>query len=240
MKILKNILEIFFPTHCISCEKIISQDALFCSDCWQKLQFITNPKCKICSYPFDVEISFVEPICSRCLIKKPFYDKAITIFRYNKIIRKIIGDLKYRDQTFLAKKLGKILAEKAKSEIIEADIIIAIPLHKKRLQKRKFNQVTMICKNLDKSKFISDFLQRRLNTIPQIQLRKKEREKNLKRVFIVNKKYLDLVKDKKILLLDDVMTTGATLDNCAKELKRRGAKEVKVLTIAKTVFHSAV
>lgn len=232
-----KILSIFFPSHCISCEKIISKEALFCSDCWQKLQFISEPKCQICSYPFEVEIKFLQPLCSRCLVKKPSFDSVITIFRYNEILRKAIGDLKYRDQTFLAKKFAGILAKKIKSEIEDCDILCIAPLHINRLRKRKFNQVAIIAKSLCQEKFIPDLLWRVVDTIPQVQLRKKQREKNLKKVFLVNRKYRELVKGKKILLLDDVMTTGATLDNCAKVLKKCGAKKVIVAVIAKTIFN---
>lgn len=245
MKILKKILEIFFPSHCVFCEKIISKDALFCNDCWPKLQFITDPKCKICSYPFEFQICHdtADLICSNCLVKKPSYDKSFTIFRYNYILKKVVSNLKYRDQTFLAKKFARILFDKVKNEIVDCDLIIAAPLHLKRLKKRKFNQAGLLAKEISKfskqSKFIPDFLIRVKNTRPQIELRKKQREKNLKRAFLVNKKYRELVKGKKILLIDDVMTTGATVENCAKELKRRGAKEVLVLTIAKTVFNSS-
>jgi len=239
-KFLKKIVEIFFPSHCLACEKIVSKEALFCSDCWPKLQFITDPKCKICSYPFEVEISHMQPLCSKCLMKKPSYDKSIVIFRYNRFIKKIIGNLKYRDQTFLAKKFAKILCEKIRNDIAAYDLIVATPLHQKRLRKRKFNQAVLLCRELLKffpeKKFIPDFLVRVKNTKPQVELRKKEREKNLKRAFLVNKKYREEARGKKILLLDDVMTSGATVENCAKELKRRGAKEVVVLAIAKTVF----
>lgn len=240
MNFFKKILEIFFPSHCVSCEEIISKDALFCSDCWQKLQFITEPKCEICSYPFEVEIKFQSPQCARCLAKRPFYDSSITIFRYNDIIRKAISDLKYNDQIFLAKKFAKILSQKAASKIDDCDLIVAVPLHALRLRKRKFNQAVFLAKNLQKFfphlKFFPDFLFRTKNTTPQVELRSKQRATNLKRAFLLNKKYLEEVKNKKILLIDDVMTTGATLDNCAKELKRKGAREIVVLTIAKTIF----
>lgn len=148
--------------------------------------------------------------------------------------------MKYRDKNFLAKKFAKILYEKIRSEIATYDLIVAVPLHQKRLRKRKFNQAVLLCRELlkffPKKNFYPDFLIRVKNTKPQVELRKKEREKNLKRAFLVNKKYRDEVMGKKILLVDDVMTTGATLENCAKELKRRGAKEVVSLVVAKTVF----
>ncbi len=235
-----KLVEAFFPSHCLACEKIISRDGLFCSECWLKLQFVTDPKCKICSYPFEIEIAHASPLCSKCLIKKPSYDKLLTIFRYNHVIKKIIGSFKYRDQTFLAKKFSKILADKARSEIVDCDFIVAVPLHPKKLRERKFNQAVFLCRNLLKffpeKIFYPEMLLRMKNTRPQVELRKKEREKNLKRAFLVKPKYRDLVSGKKILLVDDVATTGATLENCAKELKRCGAKEVVVLTIAKTIF----
>lgn len=238
MSFLTKILEIIFPSHCVACEKIVSARALFCHACWPKLQFISEPKCAICSYPF--EFQGLSLLCGKCLNKKPAFDKAISVFRYNEILRKIIGDLKYRDQTFLAKKFAPILFEKARKEINDCDIIIAVPLHFKRLRKRKFNQAVLLAKVLAKSapqlKFFPDFLLRTKHTKPQIELKKKERENNLKNIFVVNEKYLGIIKGKKILLLDDVTTTGATLENCAKVLKKRGAKKVVALTIAKTAF----
>jgi ComF family protein len=238
MKILK-FLEVIFPSHCISCEKIISREGLFCSSCWQKLQFITEPKCKICSYPFEFELSS-DLICGRCLEKKPSFDKVITIFRYNEILRKIISDLKYRDQIFLAKKLARILVNKVKDEIDDKTLLAVVPLHKKRLRKRKFNQSILIGFHLKKLlpnlKFYPDLLEKITDTKPQARLTKKQRQENLKQVFFVRKKYLHLVKNKKILLLDDVMTTGTTLEKCAKELKVKDVREVVAVTLAKTAI----
>jgi ComF family protein len=238
MNFLTKILEIIFPSHCLACEKIVSTSALFCENCWPKLQFISEPKCAICSYPF--EFQGLNLLCAKCLSKKPSFDKAISVFRYNHILRKIIGDLKYRDQTFLAKKFAPILFAKAKKEIDDCDIVIAVPLHFKKLRKRKFNQAVLLAKNLLKLApqlvFFPDLLLKSKHTRPQIELKKQERENNLKNIFVVNKKYTGIVRGKKILLLDDVTTTGATLENCAKILKKCGAKKVVVLTVAKTAF----
>ena len=238
MKILKNFLEIIFPSHCLACEKIVNRDGLFCSECWPKLQFICEPKCQICAYPF--EFQGLSLLCAKCLTKRPSFDKAVVLFRYNHILRKIISSLKYRDQTFLAKKFARLLFDKAKSEIADCDLMIAVPLHVKRLRKRKFNQAILLAKNLLKfapdKNFITDFLVRIKDTKPQVELKKKERENNLKNAFAVNAKYLKEVRGKKILLIDDVTTTGATFENCAKILKKHGAKKVVVLAIAKTAL----
>lgn len=238
MKIFKNFVKIIFPSHCLACEKIISADGLFCANCWPKLQFISEPKCAICAYPF--EFQGLSLLCAKCLTKKPSFDKSVAIFRYNWVIRKIISSLKYRDQTFVAKKFARLLFDKAKNEIAACDLIIAVPLHYKRLKKRKFNQAILLAKNLSKfapeKKFYVDFLVRIKHTKPQVELKKKERENNLKNAFALNEKYLQLVRGKKIILIDDVTTTGATLENCAKVLKKSGAIEVVTLVIAKTAL----
>lgn len=236
MKILKNILAVFFPSHCLACEKIISKDALFCSICWQKLQFITEPKCEICCHPFEETSQNSTIICSKCLLKKPSFDKAIAIFRYNYVLRKIITALKYHDQTFLAKKLANILYTKSQSEIANADFLTAVPLYKKRLYKRKFNQAVLLGRNLAKEKFIPDLLIKKIDTSPQIKLTKKQREDNLRQAFLLNPKYQNLIKNKTVILLDDVMTTGSTVENCAKELKKKGAQKVVVLVVARTII----
>lgn len=238
MKIVKLIREILFPSHCLACEKIISADGLFCHKCWPKLQFISEPKCQICAYPF--EFQGLSLLCAKCLVKRPSFDKAVALFRYNHIIRRIISSLKYRDQTYLAKKFARLLFDKAKNEIEACDIVAVVPLHVKRLRKRKFNQAALLAKYMLKLApekiFYPDLLRRTKHTKPQIELKKTERENNLKNVFEVAEKYRTKIRGKTILLIDDVTTTGATLENCSKALKKYGAKKVVVLVIAKTAF----
>jgi ComF family protein len=238
MKILKKLLAIIFPNHCLYCEKIISLDGIFCATCWPKLEFISEPKCSICAYPF--EFQGLNLLCGKCLNKRPSFDKVEVVFRYNKILRKVISSLKYRDQTFIAQKFARLLFSKSANEISDCDFVIIVPMHKKRLQKRKFNQAFLLAKSLlkiaQKKDFYPDFLVRTKNTKPQVELKKIERENNLKNVFEINKKYANYAKNKNILLIDDVMTTGATLENCAKTLKKAGASKVTALVIAKTAI----
>ncbi len=248
IKPLIKILGIFFPNHCLSCETIINKEALFCSSCWPKLQFITDPKCKICAYPFEIELigKSANLPCGSCIKDKPSFDKIITVFRYNEVIKKIVGDLKYRDQTFIAKKLAKLLFEKIRPELADIDLVSIIPLHFNKIKKRKFNQAMLLLKPLKQlsSKhqinfppIINDLIFRAKDTQSQVKLTQKQRQSNIKKAFLLNKKYKDLVAGKTILLIDDVMTTGATIEACAKLLKKRGAKKVVVLTLAKTVFN---
>ncbi len=156
------------------------------------------------------------------------------------IIKKIVGDLKYRDSTYLAKKFSDLLSNKLRNESSDFDIITCVPLHKKRLRQRKFNQAAFLCKNLLKylpqTSFYPDLLIRTKDTKAQVELKKTQREKNLVAAFTINKKYSKIIENKRILLVDDVITTGATLENCSYILKKFGASNVVALTIAKTVF----
>jgi ComF family protein len=223
------------------CNKQIDENALFCSEDWKKLEFITDPKCKICSHPFEFSSDKNDLLCAKCLSKKPFFDQVDTIFKYNQQIKKIIGDLKYRDATFLAKKFAEMLFSKISKTLETVDLIIPIPLHKKKLRERKFNQAVLIAKNLGKiceKKILLDCLKRNKYNISQVRLTEKARTKNLQNVFFVEKKYHNILCNKTILLLDDVMTTGTTVNRCARLLKKFKAKKIIVATIAKTIKHN--
>lgn len=234
----------------MACQKIINFEATFCVECWKKISFITSPKCNICSNPFEfktIEKNYIDDdqnlICSGCIAKKPFYDKSIILLSYNKIFKKIISDLKYNDQTFIAKKLAHFLKKNTAINSAKFDLATIVPLHKSRLRDRKFNQSALIAKNLidkkDQSKLLLDLLIRVKKTSSQVGLSKRKRNENLKSAFILNSKYQKLVSNKSILLIDDVMTTSATINNCAKILKKNGAKEVIVFCIAKTIFNKS-
>src|SRR3989338_7319471 len=240
-KLFKKILNLILPNRCLTCNVIISQDALFCSDHFKELQFITEPKCKICSYPFEYSIDSKQNlICAPCLTKKPFFDDSITVFRYNEVLKKAILEMKYYDNNLLAKRFAQILIKKIAPIASNYDFLVAVPLHKKRLKERKFNQAVLICKFLKKEfphfKFYPDLLIRTKFTKTQTSLNKKQREKNLQNIFEIKEKYCQKIIGKNILLIDDVITTGNTLNGCAKILKKVKSKKITIVTIAKTVF----
>ncbi len=239
MFLIKKILELIFPNRCLTCQQMIGPDGLFCNDDWQKLQFITEPKCKICAYPFEFTVgTHQDLLCPQCLVKRPSFDSVVTLFRYNDQIKKIIADLKYYDATHLSKKFAKMLLAKIAPQLDKYDLIVAVPLHKKRLRERKFNQASLLCRAILKDaknlKFHHDILLRTKYSKAQARLTKENRQKNLTNIFKMNEKYS--VKGKNIILVDDVMTTGSTLEGCAKVLKKAGAGKIMVVTIAKTIL----
>ena len=234
MNIIKKIIDIIFPHLCISCEKITTEDNFFCTDCLPKIEKIKDPKCSKCSLPFDIEI-IKNSICGLCFKKKLFYDKVTPIFVYDNIIANAISNFKYKDQPNLGKKFTKLILNELSNELENFDYIIPVPLHKNKLTKRKYNQSAIIAKLICKKKYIPDLLFRVFDNISQVKLKKNERQKNLKHAFRLNTKYQNLIKGKTIIIIDDVITTGATINYCSKELKRNGVKKVIVIAIAKRI-----
>jgi len=237
--ILKNIKQVFFPSTCLYCQKIISYDGLYCLNCFLKLKFISPIKCKICSLPFAKQEKFdTDTICINCLNKKPFYDETHVIYIYNYIIGQAILDLKFNDKTYIAYKIANFIKINFKNVVEECDFIVSVPMHHKKLQLRKFNHANLIARNINKKKYFVNLLIRQKNNPTQLGLKKNKRKANLRKTFRVNHKYFDKIKNKKILLIDDVMTTGTTLNYCSKALKKAGVKKISVIVFAKTLEKS--
>jgi ComF family protein len=219
------------------CNKIID-NGNFCADDWQKIHFLQKPACSICFHPFEFKVD-EEMTCAACLQRRPSYFKAISAINYDENSKILITNFKYFDQISIAKYFAQTMLNQAKDIMPDIDIICPVPLHKLRLIKRRYNQAALLTKNLSKlsgKKTILDLLIRTKNVKPQASLRKKSRQRNVIGIFALNKKYLEEIKEKNILLIDDVITTGATLEACSRVLKKAKIGRVYVLTIAKTVI----
>lgn len=233
---LQTLTQIIFPKSCLKCNKIII-NGLFCTNCWKEIEFITEPFCQICHFPFEYKLDN-NSLCASCSVKKPTYNKLITAVKYNEIISYLIGRFKFFDQTYMAKNLYQLIEPKLQEFINEIDIICAVPLDRTRLKKRKYNQSLLLSKFIAKKyniKLVGDLLIRIKKGRYQIGLNKNARINNVKNAFIVNEKYLSLIKDKNILLIDDVVTTGATIDNCSKVLNKN-CKNIFAAAIAKRML----
>ncbi len=205
---------------------------------WNKLQFLQNPACDICFQPFEFEVSG-QITCGKCLQKRPEYFKALAVLNYDETSRSLITKFKYFDQTNLAKYFAELMFKQAKEILPDIDFIAPIPLHKFRIIQRKYNQSALLAKNIAASggkKMLLDLLIRTKNNKPQASLNQKMRKQNVAGIFKVKEKYLSEIKGKNILLVDDVITTGATAESCCKVLKKSGAEKIYVLTLAKTTL----
>ncbi|MDF2965537.1 MAG: competence protein [Rickettsiaceae bacterium] len=209
-------------------------DNMLCSSCWSKYSFITKPYCICCGFPFSFEIEG-QLLCGKCIKSPPYFDKARYLFKYNQDSKKLIHALKYNDQTHLAKIFAKLQNNIYSSEILQYDLIIPVPMHWLKRMFRMYNQASLLAKELGRLTNISvsyDNLVKYRWTKAQSTLKKDARQKNLQGSFTVREP--TLLKGKKVILIDDVLTTGATVKECSKLLKKNGVKDIMVLTIAAT------
>lgn len=243
MKILKTIeeytnalLDLIYPskTICFMCNNTLEKDTKYglCHNCYNNLPFIPDHHCIKCSTP----LRMIEdgPTCEQCTNSNYYFDRAISIVKYEKNVKTLIYRLKYSNHTYLATFIGYIMADKLKQEGIEADLIIPVPLYKGKEKERGFNQATLVSKYIAEKTNIPlniDALIRTKNTKVMYNLTKGERLENVENAFkIINQ---GVIIDKEILLIDDIFTTGSTVNACSKELINNGAKSVTVLTFAR-------
>ncbi|MBF8246842.1 MAG: ComF family protein [Rickettsia sp.] len=236
--LIKKILDIFlflFPSTCLLCHKLIEDDVSFCFDCWKKIDFISNFYCKICGK--KILISDNESyICASCIFAKPKFTIARFLFIFDKNTQKMIYEFKYHDKTHLSKHFAKLLLARYRSNFDDIDIIIPVPMHNIKKLYRKYNPAEILAKDIAKKmskKFLADVLVKTKFTKSQTYFTKKQRLLNIRNSIKANSKYnLD---NKKILLVDDVYTTGVTADICAQILlKKFKFSEVRFCAIART------
>lgn len=236
--IFQKAIDFAIPLTCPYCGNIIDSQQVLCNECFQKIQFISGNKCYRCGRPLPTfEVNTNEKmLCGACLEKRPVYDQARSVFIYDSFSREAILRLKYSDRTDLRRFFVHFMLKAGKELFVKTDIITPVPLHWHRKLKRMYNQADvlgeLLAQKLNKP-YHSYLLARQKNTHSQEHKSAQERLKNVQGAFRVNKP--ELVKNKTILIIDDVFTTGATVSACAKELKKYGAKAVYVLTIAQVI-----
>lgn len=228
-------LDLLLPPQCPMCKSPTSTAHGICGQCWNKLTFITDPYCKCCGNPFEIsQTDDDETTCVVCLKTPPTYDQARAALVYNDNSRRLIVPFKHSDRTSILPILVKMLKQSGNNILQEADLYIPVPLHWQRLLKRRYNQAALLCTELGKTydkPVLTNTLRRVKSTPPQAGLSRKQRQKNVRTAFHV--KHPETISGKHVLLIDDVITTGATVEACAKALKKAGAKRVSVLTVAR-------
>jgi ComF family protein len=240
MFLLRNILDLLLPSVCSHCNGPIDDSSFprLCSACTNDFALIPGAVCPSCGRPFfspEALTHSPEHTCSVCRSKPPAFDQAISIGQFEGPLREAIHQFKYRPCRSLGKPLGFWMARHVR--VNESfDSIMPVPLHRTRLKHRGFNQSVLLahaCAERTGVPLALDNLVRVRETRPQVELKPDEREKNVADAFGV--KRAEAVNGKSILLIDDVYTTGATLNACAAALKSAGASGVVALTLARAV-----
>lgn len=237
-KLLKYILDFLLPPRCICCGKINSDDNGLCAECFNKITFIAKPYCQKCGMPFTQTSAINKNmLCPECLSqKKSVFRMARAAVKYDAFSKKSILALKFMDKTENAHIFAKWL-KLAGGDIWQqgADILIPVPLHYTRLLKRRYNQSALLAQELGKLTGIKADISSLIKykaTKPQSSFaHRNARAENIKGAFKV--KNPANIKGKRVVLIDDVFTTGATAKECAKTLRKAGALSVDILTIAK-------
>ena len=230
MSIFSAIINEIDVSPCVYCGQRMPDKFGFCQECYALIPFIKEPRCHGCG----AENDGIFDMCGKCLKEeKRIWCRAVAIMRMEGTGREMIHRLKYGKETAIARALGNITAEVWRDLIVEADIIVPIPLHWIRQSLRGYNQSELFARILSAEINIpcKNLLKRIKMTSKQASLNREQRKKNLIRAFSVKKEAI--CRNRTILLLDDVMTTGATLSSAASALLDAGAKNVKVLVLAR-------
>lgn len=229
--------DVLFPPRCPSCHTYVSANGNFCTECFTQLKMIDAPMCGCCGIPFVIAAE-VDTRCPTCLDAPPMFDVARAALVYDAVSAPLVAALKFNDQWANLERYVQLMQRAGQTALAGAELLVPVPLHWRRLFKRRFNQSALLAYGLAKHTTIPcvpDMLQRVLHTKPQMKLKRDERVKNVRRAFAVPEAAKAMLQDKVVILVDDVVTTGATANACAQVLKAAGAKEVRVLALARTV-----
>ena len=228
-------LNIILPPRCAGSGAVVDAPGMVSPAFWSALSFIDAPFCDTCGVPFGFG-STVGTLCAACIDEEPEFTRARSAVVYNDASRKLVIDFKYGDRLHAVQTFVPWLARAGAEMIKDCDVIIPVPLHYSRLWQRRFNQSAILGEMLAKRSnrdFAPDALIRQRHTVKQKGLSRKERHANVRGAFAVDEKQAAGLTGKNILLVDDVFTSGATLNECARILKKSGAAQVYVLTIAR-------
>lgn len=239
-----SLIEIIFPSRCPVCEAFLGGKGVvtpagelpICETCFNGFVKIGPPRCPICGIPFFTGMQ-EDHVCEECLRKRPFFLRARAPYLYQGGLMTAIHRFKYGGRSHFADTLGPLLASFAGAWLGEREdlLVMPVPLHPKRLRERGFNQSLLLARHVASALAAElDFLslRRTKHTIPQTGLKAMERRKNVRKAFQVAT--YEAVKGRAVLLVDDVATTGNTLNECARVLRKAGASEVFSLVLART------
>jgi ComF family protein len=230
-------LGLVYPPSCIACQAATGEPHALCASCWSGIRFIERPYCERLGTPFAVDLGL--PLLSPAAIADPpVFGRARAVAEYDGTASALVHRLKYGDRPELAQALGRMMARAGAELLAEADVIVPVPLHRWRLWRRRFNQAMALARVVaaESGAPCDPFLLGRVrHTRRQVGLTKAQRQENLQGAFRVPAEARARLKGRRVLLIDDVLTTGSTANAAARALLRGGAASVDVLAFARVV-----
>ena len=229
-------LDIALPTLCVACREPVDGEGV-CAECWAKLSFIAPPFCPRLGIPFVYDPG-PGLLSMEAIANPPAYARARAAVRYDDVARTLVHALKYQDRTDLAPAMGRWMARAGHELLDEADALVPVPLHWRRAWGRRYNQSGALARIIERQTGVtvaSDALRRIRPTQQQIGLSKPQRASNVQGAFKVSTLRQSQIAGRRVVLIDDVLTSGATVDACARALLRAKAASVDVLVFARVV-----
>ncbi|MGL4397403.1 MAG: ComF family protein [Hyphomicrobium sp.] len=227
-------MNVVLPPVCLACtDRLLTHDAL-CASCWRQIQFIRPPLCDRLGIPLPFDTGGTM-ISAAAMADPPDFDRARAVAQFSGLMRDLIHDLKFRDRHDARRLFGRWLAEAGAALIADCDVIVPVPLARRRLFTRRFNQAALLANEIARTagKQTAPLALERVRAArPQVGLTRHERRRNVAGAFAVPPRHAASVAGRAVLLVDDVITTGATVSAAAKALKRAGATRVDVLALA--------
>jgi ComF family protein len=234
-QVARAVVDGVLPPRCLACGTIVDDPDALCSGCWTTMTFFAAPWCATCGLPFEHPIG-EGVVCGACARGKASWDRARAVMRYDKHSRGLVLSLKHGDRTHLATALGRWMHRTGGEVLGDADLIVPVPLHWTRLFARRYNQAALLAHAIHAAggpPVAPDWLVRRRRTPSQGRFGPLARARNVRGAFALHPGRS--VKGKRLVIVDDVMTTGATAEECARVLRRNGAEFVGVLTLARAL-----
>lgn len=228
-------MSLVYPPTCASCGGATADPGAFCPACWSGLRLIDEPLCDRLGIPFAVDLGVGPMLSPRAIAQPPVFARARAAVLYDEVARRLVQRLKYEDRLDLARPLSRMMAAAGRPLIAQADCVIPVPLHRWRLWRRRFNQAMLLARPIAEAAnlpLVPQALIRTRATRPQVGLSRASRAENVTGAFRVPPGAAHLVTGRRVLLIDDVTTTGATGNAAARALIRGGAASVEFLTFA--------
>lgn len=230
----RGLADVLTPSQCLGCGLVLREPASLCVACWGKLTHLDDPVCDMLGTPFAYDQG-AGALSAAALADPPLWDRSRAAVAFDEASRGLIHALKYEDRQEAGLLMARMMARAGRILLAETDIILPVPLYRWRLWQRRFNQSAFLAQHLAKAAakpWRGDVLLRQRRTRSQVGLRLAERRKNVRGAFAVAPERLADVAGQRMLLVDDVRTTGSTAEACAACLKAAGAAKVGLLTFA--------
>jgi ComF family protein len=231
------LLDAILPPRCLKCGELVADSGALCGACWPELRFLGPPCCACCGLPFEFEMG-EGSLCGACTADRPLYNRARAALAYDDASRDLVLRFKHADRIDGAATFAGWMARAGAELVAAADIIAPVPLHRWRLVRRRYNQAAVLANAIGRARgklVVPDLLVRRRATPSQGHLGRSQRRRNVAGAFSLHPGQAQVAKGARILLVDDVLTTGATAEACVKALRNAGASAVDLLVLARVV-----